>query len=244
MNYKEMITYVDKAKLPKHIGVIMDGNGRWARKHNTTRLNGHKQGARAVREVVEASVEIGVEYLTVYAFSTENWRRSKQEVHGLLKLIMNTLMKEIDELAQNNVLVRFIGSKQGLSEDYYNKIIDTCRKSWDNTGLNLNVAMNYGGRVEIVEAIRRIVDDTATGKIALDDIDLALIPQYLTTEKIPDPDLLIRTSGEYRLSNFLIWQAAYAELWFTETLWPDFNRTEFIQAVLDYQKRQRRFGAH
>lgn len=241
MNYKEMVAKVDKDKLPTHIGVIMDGNGRWARKHKTTRLNGHKNGARAVREVVEASVEIGLEYLTVYAFSTENWRRSKQEVHGLLKLIMNTLMEEIDELAENNVVVRFIGSRKGLSKDYYKRITDNCRKSWNNTGLNLNVAMNYGGRQEIVEAIQELALDVKDGKIEPEMIDIQLFQSYLT--KMPDPDLLIRTSGEFRLSNFLIWQAAYAELWFTETLWPDFNREEFVQAVLDYQKRQRRFGA-
>lgn len=243
MDYKQMIENAKKQALPKHIGVIMDGNGRWARRHNTSRLNGHKRGARAVREIVEASVEMGLEYLTVYAFSTENWRRSKQEVHGLLKLIINTLMEEIDELAANNIVVRFIGSKKGLSESYYDKITANCKKSWNNTGLNLNVAMNYGGRQEIVVAVRGIVKDIETGKIKKDEIDHRLFNSYLYTADMPEPDLLIRTSGEFRLSNFLIWQSAYSELWFTETLWPDFDRIKFLQAVLDYQKRQRRFGA-
>ncbi len=243
MEYKKMVDQAKMLALPKHIGVIMDGNGRWARKHHTTRINGHKRGAEAVREIVEASVEVGLDYLTVYAFSTENWRRSKQEVHGLLKLIINTLMQEIDELAANNIVVRFIGSKKGLSDDYHKRITENCQKSWKNNGLNLNVAMNYGGKQEIIEAVSSIVKDVETGKISSDDIDHDMLSDYLYTKSIPDPDLLIRTSGEFRLSNFLIWQAAYAELWFTETLWPDFNRTEFLQAILDYQKRQRRFGA-
>ncbi len=243
MNYKELIAKLDRNSLPNHIGVIMDGNGRWAKKNNTTRLNGHKKGAGAVREIVEASVEVGLEYLTIYAFSTENWRRSKQEVHGLLKLIMNTLMQEIDELTKNNIVVKFIGSPKGLSQSYYDQIVENCRKSWNNTGLNLNVAMNYGGRQEIVEAVQKLVSDYSINKFQAEDIDRSLIQKYLYTDNIPDPDLLIRTSGELRLSNFLIWQSAYSELWFTETLWPDFNRQEFVQAILDYQMRQRRFGA-
>jgi undecaprenyl diphosphate synthase len=243
MDYKQMILEIEKEKLPRHIGIIMDGNGRWARKNKTTRLHGHKSGSKAVREVVEASVEIGLEYLTIYAFSTENWRRSKSEVHGLLKLIMNTLMEEIDELASNNIVVKFIGSKKGLDEDYYRKIDQNCRKSWGNTGLNLNVAMNYGGRQELVEAFSSIMADCQKGDISSADVKAELIEKYLYTSGIPDPDLIIRTSGEKRLSNFLIWQSAYCELWFTDTLWPDFSRAEFVQAIIDYQKRQRRFGA-
>lgn len=243
MDYKDMILQLERDKLPRHIGIIMDGNGRWARKNKTTRLKGHKTGSRAVREVVEASVEIGVEYLTIYAFSTENWRRSKTEVHGLLKLIMNTLMEEIDELAKNNIVVRFIGSKQGLDEDYYHKIDQNCQKSWSNSGLNLNVAMNYGGRHEIVEACKRMMEDQEKGVLSSAEISRDTIEKYLYTAGMPDPDLIIRTSGEKRLSNFLVWQSAYCELWFTDTLWPDFNRNEYVQAILDYQKRQRRFGA-
>lgn len=242
-DYKELITQIEAAKMPKHIGIIMDGNGRWARRHNTTRLNGHKQGANAVREVVEASVEIGLSYLTIYAFSTENWRRPQVEVHGLLRLIMDTLLKEIDELSKNNIVVRFIGSRKGLEDKYYGKITSTCEKSWGNTGLNLNVAMNYGGRQEIIEMIERLTTDIESGDLDIKNLSEKIIGKYLYTADMPDPDLLIRTSGELRLSNFLVWQSAYSELWFTETLWPDFNRVEFIKAILDYQKRKRRFGA-
>jgi len=241
--YKELLTLVNRDKLPEHIGIIMDGNGRWAQLHNTTRLNGHRQGANAVREVVESSVEIGLNYLTIYAFSTENWRRPQTEVHGLLKLIMDTLLKEIDELSKNNIIVRFIGSKKGLKDKYYEKINKTCRKSWKNTGLNLNVAMNYGGRQEIIEMVQKILNDHQNGLLKIEEINDKLIRKYLYTDDMPDPDLLIRTSGELRLSNFLIWQSAYAELCFTETLWPDFNRAEFVKAIIDYQKRKRRFGA-
>lgn len=242
-DYKELMAQVNRDTIPEHIGIIMDGNGRWARRNNTTRLNGHRQGANAVRQVVEASVEIGLRYLTIYAFSTENWRRSKREVHGLLRLIMDTLLKEIDELAKNNIIVRFIGSSKGLEPSYYDKIRETCSKSWQNTGLNLNVAMNYGGRQEIIEMIEKLLADNKKGALKGKEINEDLIRQYLYTGSMPDPDLLIRTSGELRLSNFLIWQSAYSELWFTETLWPDFNKAEFIEAILDYQKRQRRFGA-
>jgi undecaprenyl diphosphate synthase len=242
-DYKSLIEQLDKKKMPAHIGIIMDGNGRWAKRNNTTRLNGHRKGANAVREVVEASVEIGLPYLTIYAFSTENWRRPQTEVHGLLRLIMDTLLKEIDELSQNNIVVRFIGSKKGLDSKYYEKIASTCRKSWDNTGLHLNVAMNYGGRQELIEAMEKILTDLRNGTLLPEEIKEETISKYLYTDNIPDPDLMIRTSGELRLSNFMIWQSAYAELWFTETLWPDFTRTEFIQAILNYQKRKRRFGA-
>ncbi|MFA5499189.1 MAG: isoprenyl transferase [Candidatus Cloacimonadia bacterium] len=242
-DYKNLIPLIDKAKMPKHIGVIMDGNGRWAKRNKASRLQGHQQGVKTVRNIVEASVEIELKYLTVYAFSTENWRRSKQEVHGLLRLIMDSLIKEIDELTKNNIVVKFIGSRQGIDPGYYEKIQKNCSKSWGNDGLTINVAMNYGGRQEIIDMVKQITNDCQKGVVKLDEIDERLINNYLYTKEFPDPDLLIRTSGEYRLSNFLIWQAAYAELWFTDTLWPDFSKKEYIQAILDYQKRKRRFGA-
>ncbi|MCB5231211.1 MAG: isoprenyl transferase [Candidatus Cloacimonas sp.] len=242
-DYKNLIPLIDKAKMPKHIGVIMDGNGRWAKRNKASRLQGHQQGVKTVRNIVEASVEIELEYLTVYAFSTENWRRSKQEVHGLLRLIMDSLIKEIDELTKNNIVVKFIGSRQGIDPAYYEKIQKNCSKSWGNDGLTINVAMNYGGKQEIIDMVKQITNDCQKGVVKLDEIDERLINNYLYTKEFPDPDLLIRTSGEYRLSNFLIWQAAYAELWFTDTLWPDFSKKEYIQAILDYQKRKRRFGA-
>ncbi|RLC50263.1 MAG: isoprenyl transferase [Candidatus Cloacimonadota bacterium] len=243
MGYRKLVEQLDKEKMPKHIAIIMDGNGRWARRHNTKRINGHREGVKSVRDIVEISVEIGLEYLTIYAFSTENWRRSKTEVNYLLKLIMDSLVREINELTKNNVVIRFIGSKKNLSQDYNKKVIETCKKSWNNTGLHLNVAMNYGGRQEIIDAVNEIFSDMKAGKIDSSEVDENLINQYLYTKGMPDPDLIIRTSGEMRLSNFLVWQSVYSELWITETLWPDFRREEFLKAIIDYQKRERRFGA-
>ncbi len=243
MNYKELIKKIDKLKIPKHIAIIMDGNGRWARIHKTRRLNGHKKGVEAVRRIVETSTEIGLQYLTIYAFSTENWRRSRTEVNYLLKLIMDSLIREIEELNSNNVNIRFIGSEKELSQSYNKKVVEVCRKSWNNTGLHLNVAMNYGGRREIIEAFQKIISDVQAGKIDKSKIDDKIVSNYLYTTSIPDPDFVIRTSGEKRLSNFLIWQSAYSEFWFTDTLWPDFSREEFIRAILDFQNRERRFGA-
>jgi len=229
--------------MPEHIAIIMDGNGRWAELNNTKRLNGHKKGVEIVRNIVETSVEIGLKYLTIYAFSTENWRRSKTEVNYLLKLIMDSLVKEIDDLNRNNVNIRFVGSRKELSASYNKKVMETCSKSWDNTGLHLNVAMNYGGRREILDAFLQIYEELQENKIDLQDLNDDLMNNYLYTAGMPDPDLMIRTSGEIRSSNFLVWQTAYSEFWFTDTLWPDFSRKEFIQAILDYQKRNRRFGA-
>ncbi|MBC8414810.1 MAG: isoprenyl transferase [Candidatus Cloacimonetes bacterium] len=241
MNYKELITKLDKSNMPRHIAIIMDGNGRWAKKHKTKRINGHKEGVKAVRRIVETAVEAGAEYLTIYAFSTENWRRSKTEVSYLLKLIMDSLVKEIDELIKNNVNIRFIGSKEKLDESYNKRVMETCKKSWKNTGLHLNVAMNYGGRKELLDAFNSILADVCSGKLDT-EITEKIVSDYLYTAGMPEVDLVIRTSGEERLSNFLIWQSAYAEFWFTQTLWPDFSREEFIQAMLDFQQRKRRFG--
>jgi undecaprenyl diphosphate synthase len=191
---------------------------------------------------VETAGEIELPYLTMYAFSTENWGRSKMEVSYLLKLIMDSLIKEIDELIKNNVNIRFIGTQEKLDAEYNKRVMETCRRSWTNTGLNLNIAMNYGGRKEIADAFNKIYQDIKAGKIS-EEIDQDLIGDYLYTAGMPDVDLVIRTSGEERLSNYLIWQSAYAELWFTKTLWPDFSQAEFIQAILDFQNRNRRFGA-
>jgi len=241
MNYKKLINELDKSKMPRHIAIIMDGNGRWAKKHKTKRINGHKEGVKAVRRIVETAVEAGVEYLTIYAFSTENWGRSKTEVSYLLKLIMDSLVKEIDELIKNNVNIRFIGSREKLDESYNKRVMETCKKSWKNTGLYLNVAMNYGGRKELLDAFNEILTDARSG-IVKDEITEKIVSDYLYTAGMPEVDMVMRTSGEERLSNFLIWQSAYAEFWFTQTLWPDFSREEFIQAILDYQQRKRRFG--
>ncbi|MBN1948399.1 MAG: isoprenyl transferase [Candidatus Cloacimonetes bacterium] len=243
LTYPELLAQLQGDRMPRHIAIIMDGNGRWARLHGVRRSAGHKAGVRAVRRIVETSVEMKLEYLTVYAFSTENWRRSRGEVNYLLKLILDSLITEIDELNRNNVNIRFIGSRQELSSAYYRKVMETCTRSWNNNGLHLNVAMNYGGRREIMEAFGEILQDVQSGKLNYADLDEKKVGDYLYTSGMPDPDLLIRTSGEKRLSNFLVWQAAYAEFWFTETLWPDFTREEFLQAIIDYQNRQRRFGA-
>lgn len=241
-SYSELLKQLDKNKLPQHVAVIMDGNGRWAKKHKLQRINGHKKGVDAVRKTVEIAREAGVKYLTVYAFSTENWGRSKTEVNYLLKLIMDSLLKEIEPLIKNGVNIRFIGSRKNLDDKYYAKAVETCKKSWDNTDLYLNVAMNYGGRAEITEAFQDIYADIAADKVSADMINDDLVNKYLYTSNMPDPDIIIRTSGEQRLSNFLVWQAAYSEFWYTDTLWPDFTQAEFVQALLDFQNRERRYG--
>ncbi len=243
MNYKDLIKKINPERIPKHVAIIMDGNGRWAKKHGKKRIFGHKKGVETVRKIVEVSAEIGIKYLTIYAFSTENWRRSKNEVNYLLKLILDSLLKEIEELIKNNVVIRFIGTEEKLPGNYNKKVNETCKLSWHNNGLNLNVAMNYGGRKEILDAIKKLFNDVQNNKIKLDDLDEKLFSDYLYTAGMPDPDLVIRTSGELRLSNYLIWQTAYSEFWFTDVLWPDFTKADFINAILDYQSRERRFGA-
>ncbi len=242
MNYKDLLKQLDPSKLPQHIGVIMDGNGRWAKKHGAARLWGHKNGVESVRAIVEASVEMGLKYLTIYAFSTENWSRPDDEVKGLLKLILDSLINEIDSMSKQNIVVRFLGTNMGLSEEYRMKIEKECEKSYHNTGLNFNIAFNYGGRMEILDGVRKIAIMLKEGQITPEQIDETLISDHLYTRGMPDPDLIIRTSGEKRLSNFLIWQSAYAEFYFTDVLWPDFRKMEFIEGILDYQKRQRRYG--
>ena len=238
----ELIKQVSAAEMPNHIAIIMDGNGRWAEQHNQKRISGHKEGVNAVRRIVDIAGEINLKYLTIYAFSTENWGRSKTEVGYLLKLIMDSLNKEINGLRKNNVNIRFIGSDKELSESYNKKVIETCKKSWDNDGLHLNIAMNYGSRREILEAFNKMRADIDKGELSEDDISEATVSKYLYTAGMPDPDLIIRTSGEQRLSNFLIWQSAYSEFWFTKTLWPDFSKEEFLQAIIGYQSRKRSFG--
>jgi undecaprenyl diphosphate synthase len=242
MDYKDLIKKLDKKKMPAHIAVIMDGNGRWAKKFGANRLWGHKNGVESVRAIVEASVEIGLKYLTIYAFSTENWSRPEDEVKGLLKLILDSLINEIDSMNKQNIVVRFLGTDLGLSEEYRNKIKAECDKTSANTGLNFNIAFNYGGKQEMIEAIKAVSDKVKNNEIQLNDITPELISDHLYTKNMPDPDLIIRTSGEKRLSNFLIWQSAYSEFYFTDILWPDFKKPEYLQAIIDYQNRQRRYG--
>jgi undecaprenyl diphosphate synthase len=233
-----LINHLDPQKLPQHVAIIMDGNGRWAKQRNRPRIFGHRAGARAVRQVVELSGELYIPHLTVYAFSTENWSRPQDEVSGLMKLLMEYLNKEIDEMHRKNVVVRIIGSEYGVDPDYLAKAKAITSKTWDNTGLHFNVAFNYGGRQEIVEAVQSIIKNKETPE----NITAELISGYLYTRDIPDPDLVIRTSGEMRLSNFLIWQSAYSEIYITDTLWPDFDKKEYIKALMDFQARTRRFG--
>jgi len=242
MDYKDLIKKLDKKKMPAHIAVIMDGNGRWAKKFGANRLWGHKNGVESVRAIVEASVEIGLKYLTIYAFSTENWSRPEDEVKGLLKLILDSLINEIDSMNKQNIVVRFLGTDLGPSEEYRNKIKAECDKTSANTGLNFNIAFNYGGKQEMIEAIKAVSDKVKNNEIQLNDITPELISDHLYTKNMPDPDLIIRTSGEKRLSNFLIWQSAYSEFYFTDILWPDFKKPEYLQAIIDYQNRQRRYG--
>jgi len=228
-------------KLPSHIAVIMDGNGRWARKKGNSRIFGHRNGVNAVRETVEAAAELGIKYLTLYAFSTENWSRPKKEIDALMSLLISTLYEETSTLLKNNVLLTVIGDVSRLSEKVTEQLKSTIEKTSANTGLKLILALNYSGRWEIVDAVNRISADVVAGKLNT-GITAEIFSSYLNTQNIPDPELLIRTSGEFRVSNFLLWQIAYTELYFTPTLWPDFRREDFYGAIVDFQKRERRFG--
>lgn len=233
---------IDFYNLPTHIAVIMDGNGRWARNRGASRIFGHKNAIKAVREITEGCAELGVKYLTLYAFSTENWGRPKSEVNGLMELLVYTIRNEIKTLLENDVMLSTIGEVTELPEKCQNELIDAINETKDNKGLNLILALNYSGRWELKEAIRNIVSDVESKKIEANSIDYDLIKQYLSTKTIPDPELLIRTSGEMRISNFLLWQIAYTELYFTEKLWPDFRKDDLYNAIIAYQKRERRFG--
>lgn len=228
--------------IPNHVAIILDGNGRWAKKRFMPRNYGHMQGAKVVEQICEDADSIGIKYLTVYAFSTENWNRPQDEVEALMKLLRNYLKDCIKRANNNNMRVRVIGEKSRLSDDIRNKIEELEECSKNNTGLNFTIALNYGSRDEIVRAVREISKNVKDGKISESDIDDKMISDYLDTRGIPDPDLLIRTSGEERLSNFLLWQLAYTEFYFTDVLWPDFNKKELIKAVEKYNERDRRFG--
>ena len=227
---------------PRHVAVIMDGNGRWAQSRGQPRLMGHHAGARRVREVVEACPDLGVKYLTIFAFSTENWKRTQREVAGLMSLFRSYIRKEARALCENNVCVRFIGDRPGLDVKLQNLMDELEALTAHCTGTNLTIAINYGGRDEVARATKRLAEDVAAGKLAPEDIDEETLPRYLDTFVLPDPDLVIRTSGEARISNFLLWQSAYAEYEFIETLWPDFTRDVFADVVRGYAGRERRFG--
>ena len=228
--------------IPEHVVIILDGNGRWAKKRFMPRNYGHSQGAKTVEQICEDAWDIGIKYLTVYAFSTENWKRSIEEVGTLMNILRKYLKDCVKKSMKNNVKCRVIGRKEELSEDIIESINNLEEKTKNNTGLNFTIAINYGGRDEIVRAVRKIADKVKAGEIETSDIDEAMISDNLDTAGIPDPDLLIRTSGEQRLSNYLPWQLAYTEFYFTDVYWPDFNREELIKACEKYNKRERRYG--
>ena len=239
MDYKEQI---DQSRLPRHIAIIMDGNGRWAKKQGLARMFGHRQGVETVHNITEAAAEMGIEYLTLYTFSTENWNRPKEEVDALMTLLVDTIAKETPTLMKNNVRLQTIGDINRLPEGTRQKFLGCIDETSGNTGLTMVIALSYSARWEITEAVREAVRMTQNGALRPEDVNEQFVSTLMTTKNIPDPDLLIRTSGEYRISNFLLWQLAYSELYFTDCLWPEFTLEEFYKAIIDYQKRERRFG--
>ncbi|MCW3788456.1 isoprenyl transferase [Plebeiibacterium sediminum] len=231
-----------KDKLPQHIAIIMDGNGRWAKKRGNSRVFGHKNGVRAVRAVTEAAAELQIGYVTLYAFSTENWNRPKLEVDALMSLLVSTISSETKTLMENNVRLGVIGCIDNLPKDVRRKLMQCIEDTSNNTGLTLNLALSYSSRWEMTEAVKKIALSVKNNEIEPEDISPEMISNNLTTSGMPDPELMIRTSGELRISNFLLWQLAYAELYFCDTLWPDFGKEDFYLALSDYQNRERRFG--
>ena len=239
MSYKDQ---VDIESVPKHVAIIMDGNGRWAEKRGNSRIFGHQHGVESVRTSIKAAAQIGVKYLTIYAFSTENWNRPKYEVDALMTLLVNVIKNETQELDKNNVRLRIIGDRNSLPPKVRKETDQMVEKLSKNTGLTVVMALSYSSRWEIINAVKSITDDVKKGKIDTEDISQELFDNYLATSEIPDPELLIRTSGEARISNFLLWQIAYTELYFTSVLWPDFSDEDFYEAICNYQQRERRFG--
>jgi undecaprenyl diphosphate synthase len=233
---------IDFARLPRHVAVIMDGNGRWAKRRNKTRVEGHRAGVQAVRETVETAARLGLEALTLYAFSIENWKRPQSEVSTLMGLLKRYLRSEMEVLRKNDIRFRVVGRIQELASDIREELVRAEERTAANHGLQFNIALNYGGRTEIVDAARRLFADLLRDGRDPQAIDEAALAERLYTAGQPDPDLLIRTSGELRVSNFLLWQIAYAEIWVSDVLWPDFRRRHLLQAIVDYQKRERRYG--
>ena len=237
-----LIEQIDKSRLPRHVAVIMDGNGRWAKKRNLERSQGHVEGVYTVRKITEIASEIGVGYLTLYTFSTENWNRPKEEVDALMNLIVVAIERETPDLIKNNVRLTMIGDIERMPE-FARKRLQKCMDDTSHcNGLVLNLALSYSSKWEILKAVKAIAEEVRDGKIAVEAIDDTLFGNHLTTRNIPDPDLLIRTAGDLRISNFLLWQIAYSELYFTDIYWPDFTKDDFCRAIIDYQSRERRFG--
>jgi undecaprenyl diphosphate synthase len=233
---------LDKSRIPQHVAVIMDGNGRWAKQKGKSRIFGHRNGVKAVRETIETAAEIGVKFVTLYAFSTENWSRPKDEVSGLMELLVFTINKEIKTLMENQIALQAIGDLKSLPKACYRELMKAIEKTSKNKRMTLVLALSYSSKWEIMNAVKSLASDIEKKKITSEDINEEIFEQYLCTTSIPDPELLIRTSGEHRISNFLLWQIAYSELYFTEKLWPDFRKEDFKMAIADYQKRERRFG--
>jgi undecaprenyl diphosphate synthase len=239
---REVLARLDIETVPRHVAVIMDGNGRWAAKRGLPRVAGHRAGAKAIRESIASAIELGIEYLTIYSFSSENWRRSADEVGSLMRLFVEVLEREFDNLMRQGVRVLVIGSDDGVPLQTMQAFRRAEQSTAANTRLTLVVALNYGGRAEIVSAVRSIAADVASGALDPATLDEGVVASRLYTGGIPDPDLIVRSSGEMRVSNFLLWQMAYAEFWVTSVLWPDFKRGDLLRAVVDFQKRSRRFG--
>lgn len=233
---------IQNDRIPRHIAIIMDGNGRWAKRQGMARMFGHRKGVETVHNITEAAAQLGVEYLTLYAFSTENWNRPKEEVDSLMALLVDTIAKETPTLMKNNIRLLTIGDLERLPENTKNKFRACIEQTSGNTGLRLVIALSYSSRWEIINATKSIAAAVQKGDLLVEDINEEVVASFMTTAYMPDPDLLIRTSGEYRISNFLLWQLAYAEMYFTSCLWPEFTEEEFYQAIIDYQHRERRFG--
>lgn len=233
---------INKERLPQHVAIIMDGNGRWAKEQGRFRVFGHTKGVDTVKEITEVAAKLGIQYLTLYAFSTENWNRPVREVNALMDLLVRTIKKEMPTLMKNNIRLDAIGDLESLPARCLKNLMAAKEKTSNNSGMTLVLALSYSAKWDICEAVKRIALDVKSGMVQPKDIDNSLITKYLSTHHIPEPELLIRTSGELRISNFLLWEIAYSELYFTEVLWPDFSKEELFKALIDYQKRERRFG--
>lgn len=239
---KDYKSLINLSKLPQHVAIIMDGNGRWAKKQGLSRILGHKKAIQSVKNVTEASAELGIPFLTLYTFSIENWNRPKEEVNALMNMLVDTMKQELLTLQKNNIKLNAIGDFSKLPQNVYKKLTQTINETKNNTRLTLTLALSYSSRWEIINMVKKIALKVQNNEITIHDIDEKLVQTYLSSYPLPDPDLLIRTSGEYRISNFLLYQLAYTELYFTNILWPDFTKNDFYKAIIDFQKRERRFG--
>ena len=242
MPTNSLLTQIDKEKLPKHIAIIMDGNGRWAKKRALPRVVGHEYGVKSVRTVAETAARLGVKYLTLYTFSTENWNRPALEVKAIMALLVRTIRKEVATLQKNNIRLRTIGDIAALPKDAYNELQEAMAMTANNDSMDLVLALNYSARWDLVQATKQIAESVQSGAIRVEDINEQVISSSLNTGGLPEPDLLIRTSGEFRISNFMLWEMAYGEFYFTDIYWPEFDQEAFYRAIVDYQKRERRFG--